>query len=635
MNYRQFKDKILNYEKLASANPGAYKSRVLMMMMLGYAYVGFILLLGLVGIACIILLMMANRHHVNGAEIKILLCLGIYEFAVLSALFVKIPPPEGLELKPEEVPELFKVIEEIREKTNSPHIRKVVLDDEFNAAVCQIPRFGLLGGTSHYLILGFPLMASITPDQFKAILAHEFGHVSRDHSKFSCWIYKVRRTWTTLAETCSGGVAKFIVHPFAKWYFPRLSAVTFVFSRQHEYEADATAAKIAGPDTAAEALLSIEIQARKFTDAVVKPVWEKSKTMETPDFSLHEIILKEMASPVSHEKTEEYRSKCLKRKTMISDTHPGMEDRVRAIGGAHPSTSDRIDTLVQRLKSSTPLETSAAKEYFRDFLGNLVSKLDERWKVMCTPEWSHSFKSAGEARKKLEELKKSEVLQTDMDKRIDIALLTENLDGADRALELFREIMRDFPDSPIAIYSVGRLLIQKDDEEGINLIKKAISKDITLMPYGVNIVSPYLTENGREDELETWYTMEEDNTKKVIKAVKDLETFTYRHNYTSPVVEHEVIDKTVKILLDCKGVSRAWLVKKDIHGEGEYQHIYLLAFESKALRLSDENLVNKIAMGLSFFPYRIFVMQLGSFDIGHMRLKKKLKAVPGSMIFQR
>ena len=43
----------------------------------------------------------------------------------------------------------------------------------------QLPRLGIFGWYRNYLIIGMPLMKSLTCEQFKAVLAHEFGHLAK------------------------------------------------------------------------------------------------------------------------------------------------------------------------------------------------------------------------------------------------------------------------------------------------------------------------------------------------------------------------------------------------------------------------------------------------------------------------
>ena len=84
--------------------------------------------------------------------------------------------------------------------------------------------------------------------EFRAVLAHELGHLSRHHARFGNWIYRIRQTWDRLLAILAneGSLA---TKPFAKflgWYAPYFNAYSFVLARANEYEADAASMRIAG-----------------------------------------------------------------------------------------------------------------------------------------------------------------------------------------------------------------------------------------------------------------------------------------------------------------------------------------------------------------------------------------------------
>lgn len=45
------------------------------------------------------------------------------------------------------------------------------------------------GMMKNYLIIGLPLMQSLSTEQLTSVLAHEFGHLSKNHARAANWIY--------------------------------------------------------------------------------------------------------------------------------------------------------------------------------------------------------------------------------------------------------------------------------------------------------------------------------------------------------------------------------------------------------------------------------------------------------------
>ena len=89
-----------------------------------------------------------------------------------------------------------------------------------------------------------------SPEEVRAILAHEFAHLSRAHGRFSHWIYRLRRSWEHVFQQFSrpraqGEVSlRPIVVKCVDYFWPRFNAHAFVLSRANEYEADALAARL-------------------------------------------------------------------------------------------------------------------------------------------------------------------------------------------------------------------------------------------------------------------------------------------------------------------------------------------------------------------------------------------------------
>ena len=77
--------------------------------------------------------------------------------------------PNGC-LSREDLPDTFAMFDQISAGMNAPLITKLLLDDDFNAAVAVIRR-------ERVLVIGALLWATLEDDQKIAVLAHEIGHL--------------------------------------------------------------------------------------------------------------------------------------------------------------------------------------------------------------------------------------------------------------------------------------------------------------------------------------------------------------------------------------------------------------------------------------------------------------------------
>ena len=153
----------------------------------------------------------------------------------------------GVEITALEAPALFEALERIRRKIRAPMIHHVRLNDEFNASIQQVPRYGLLGGSVNHLTIGLPLLMALNRPRFLAVLAHEYGHLRGDHGRFAAWIYRSRLAWMQLHHGLQddSSPSRWPRRPFAL-VLPRFSAKTFALARQDEYEADRIAGRLMG-----------------------------------------------------------------------------------------------------------------------------------------------------------------------------------------------------------------------------------------------------------------------------------------------------------------------------------------------------------------------------------------------------
>ena len=179
MKDQEFNNLIQELEKYARVNPSGYNLRVGLLAALGFSYIFLVFAL-----LCTFFWFLGLK------QISFFLVL-----AIAQLLYAGFAQPKGIELTRQQVPELFALIDELTEKLNTPKFDHIFLDTQLNAGVLQVPRFGILfvGWQKNYLFLGLPLMQSLSPEQFRAILAHELGHLSGNHSRFSGWIYQLRR----------------------------------------------------------------------------------------------------------------------------------------------------------------------------------------------------------------------------------------------------------------------------------------------------------------------------------------------------------------------------------------------------------------------------------------------------------
>jgi heat shock protein HtpX len=146
--------------------------------------------------------------------------------------------PPGLRLTERSQPDLFKLIRDVSIATKQEMPAEVYLVNEVNAWVTH--RGGIMGFRSQRVMgIGLPLLQGLTVSEFKAVIAHEFGHYAAGDVKLGPWIYKTRaaigRALASLGESWLAA----IFNVYGRLFL----GLTLAISRQQEFAADALAAR--------------------------------------------------------------------------------------------------------------------------------------------------------------------------------------------------------------------------------------------------------------------------------------------------------------------------------------------------------------------------------------------------------
>jgi heat shock protein HtpX len=163
--------------------------------------------------------------------------------------------PPGPVVKESDQPRLFATIKDVAAKTRQDMPAEIYLVPEVNAFVAQ--RGGVMGfGSRRVMGIGLPLLESLTVPQFRAVVAHEFGHYYGGDTRLGPWVYKTRASIVRTLQSLSRH-SGLLQKPFI-WYGKAFSRVTLAISRRQEYVADELAARTYGANNLGQALMVLE-----------------------------------------------------------------------------------------------------------------------------------------------------------------------------------------------------------------------------------------------------------------------------------------------------------------------------------------------------------------------------------------
>jgi hypothetical protein len=171
------------------------------------------------------------------------------------------------------------MIEELRARLRAPRVHRVLVTGDFNAAVVRVPRLALLGWYRNHLLIGLPLAKALTPEQFRAVLAHELAHLLR----------------------------------------------------AGELEADAASARLVSPAAVAQALTAVSVVGGWLEERYAWPRRRRrGARAPQPAFAPY-AAMGRLASEMQPESIHRWLKRALLRKPASDDTHPPLAERLAAL----------------------------------------------------------------------------------------------------------------------------------------------------------------------------------------------------------------------------------------------------------------------------------------------------------------
>src|SRR6476661_430723 len=201
---------------------------------------------------------------------------------LLKSLFQPSPPPadDRVELTAEDQPALFEFVSRLCAEAGADRPKHIYLTSEVNAAVFyDSTARSLFWPTRKNLLIGLGLVNGLTISQFKAVLAHEFGHFAQRSMRLGSYVHTVSRMihgmvytrdkwdemlarWRTLDIRVSAAAwlmtgLIWVVRKLLELAYQGIHLVHASLSREMEFQADRVAVRLAGSDAMCDVLYQL------------------------------------------------------------------------------------------------------------------------------------------------------------------------------------------------------------------------------------------------------------------------------------------------------------------------------------------------------------------------------------------
>ena len=572
----------------------------------GYVYLALVVAIFLSVPAFLIWGLVARRPFVAVVAILVGVPVGMTAWRALRALWLAPVDAHGIEITPHSSAVLHATVQELARLVGAPRVHRILIGHAHNASALQM-RYGWIPWRRNTLVLGYPMLATLTPDQMRAVIAHELAHLTHAHGRFSGWVHRTRRMWLQLMEILERH-RSVPVHVYAlyRFYVPRFNRHAAAVSREHEVIADRLAAAMAGARVTAEALVAIEIG----TYVIEQTYWTRffDRVEREPDIpDPYAAMTPGVWSEVDDQQA--LMNRLLAQSTQASDTHPALRDRLRAIGQLP-------------LWPSAP-GASAADEFFGPAKLELTGRLAREWRAERGPDWRRRHEDIHRRRARLGEL---EALATPTaEQSFEWGALLEDEGRCDAAFARYRSAHE--AGHVAAGFAAGRLLLDRDDQSGIALVEAAMDADATLAERGCQAIVDFFEDHGRHADARRYQARlnREAAAAKIAQRERDRLSVVDRFG---PCMDRDV-DRAalVRIMQSQPAVLRAYLVTKEMRHSAGTQAVLAVFSKNGGMPDFPKKLYESNAV-----PGRVAVIVVGR----HNELvEAAIREVPESLVFAR
>ena len=264
-----------------------------------------------------------------------------------------------------EEPALYEFIDDIVAKVDTDSPKKIFLSPDVNASVFYDSSFwSMFFPVKKNLMIGMGLVNSVTVNEFRAVLAHEFGHFSQKSMKVGSYVYNVNRviynmlfendSYTKLASSISA-ISSYLwlfvliamkinqgIQYILRQVYTVVNKSYMALSREMEFHADEVAASVAGSKALANSLLRFDIADNSYNQVINfynNKIKESVKTENL--YPQQKFVMDFIATDAELEfenglplVTNDFTHRFNRSKLVITNqwaSHPATEDRVEAL----------------------------------------------------------------------------------------------------------------------------------------------------------------------------------------------------------------------------------------------------------------------------------------------------------------
>lgn len=486
MDHSDYSALIGRLERTADEWPRLYRARLAAVAAAGYAIPALLALGLLVAVFCIIRALLAVGTPPLWM-VLLALAQAVALMMTVRSLHVRVTEPAQLAIGREQAPALFALLDRLTARVQAASLATVTIDTELRIGLLCTARLGIFGAQRQHLQLGLPLLLALDVEELTALLARELAHTS-SLGRFHAWIYRQRPLWQMVAHRLAepAGLSERVLARFYVGYVPWFCAYSLPLARLHELHADRLAAALTTPATLAQALIKQELLGRFASQIFWPRLLAQVEKLPEPPQRPYSLMQRALRTAQKEWQRREWLAEALGRYATNDDTRPALTERLAAI-----EVRAQLPAGIAEPQALSVLGTAGPR---------LLDHCDEAWMAQNAAGWRARHDEVKEARWKIAEYERYQGAALDIQDLWAKAHLLLNVGREREAVETLQLLLARDTGYPQAHLLLGRMLLARGDERGLEHLLTAAEQDLELGSTCAALGRSYLSTRGRKGE---------------------------------------------------------------------------------------------------------------------------------------
>jgi hypothetical protein len=415
----------------------------------------------------------------------------IVAVGILGMFLIRLEAPEGRSITKDEAPRLFETLDKMCKKLDGPPIDHVLITRDYGVMILPLRARAISGGFTNYLILGLPYMLAVPAKEMLSAIARDYSYLCGAQGKLASKVYRQSRTFAALSEQIqrksnAGGAGSVIIRLLGSFMMYYRSH-TVGFLRHSGLVAEATSIKMFGPQIRANGLIRDALLGRWIKQEFWPKLMKQAESSPRPPFMPFAAMRTAFDASYEQWATRERLTEAWLERPAPQDIHLSLRERVEVMG--------QPGMLPPQVK------VTAASALLEDATKRVIDEFDQAWWKDAKRQWDIKFLNASRSKSRVRDL-----ADFKMHDQKELASLSAEFDSLEAAKPVLEDLLKQ-PGGPFpkAAYLYGRILLDENNDQGLEHLTIAAKNDITLTEEAAHAGYFYLLKKHGEQAAQDWW----------------------------------------------------------------------------------------------------------------------------------